>query len=120
MRTLGSDRNSTPTPPSDSLSLPEAFRPFFWDCDFSRLSWKENRDFIISRVLSHGTWEAIQWLREMVGDESLRDYLVAHHGKGLSPHQLRFWELVLHLPDQAVSAWLNDARRTVWDQRVTE
>jgi hypothetical protein len=120
MPTRGSNRNSRHTLPSDSLSLPEMVRPFFWDCDFSRISWKEDRDFIISRILSHGTWKAIQWLREMVGDEFLRDYLVAHQGKNLSPHQLRFWELILRLPHQAVSAWLSDARRTVWGRRVTE
>jgi hypothetical protein len=56
----------------------------------------------------------------MVGDEFLREYLVAHHGKNLSPHQLRFWELILRLPHQDVSAWLSDAGRTVWDRRVTE
>ncbi len=120
MYTSGSHRDYTHTSPPDSLSLPEMVRPFFWDCDFSRISWKENRDFIISRILGHGTWEAIQWLRETVGDEFLRDYLVAHHGKGLSPRQLRFWELILRLPHQSVSAWLSDARRTVWDRRVTE
>ena len=120
MQTRSSDRKSTHILPSDSLSLPEMVRPFFWDCDFSRISWKEDRDFVISRILSHGTWEAIQWLRETVGDEFLCSYLVEHHGKGLSRHQLRFWELILRLPDQTVSAWLSDARRTVWDQRVTE
>ena len=120
MNTPGADRNSTHRLPSGSLSLSETLRPFFWDCDFSRISWKEDREFIVGRILSHGTWEAIQWLRETVGDESLRDYLVAHHGKNLSPHQLRFWELILRLPHQAVSAWLSDAGRTVWDRRVTE
>jgi len=118
MNTPGADRNSTHRLPSGSLTLSETLRPFFWDCDFSRISWKEDREFIVGRILSHGTWEAIQWLRETVGDEFLRDYLVAHHGKNLSPHQLRFWELILHLPHQAVSAWLGDAGRTVWDRRV--
>jgi len=120
MHTLGSDRKFTNTPPSDLLSLPEMLRPFFWDCDFSHVSWKEDRDFIISRILSQGTWEAIQWLRKTVGDELLRDYLVTHHGKDLNPCQLRFWELILSIPHQAVSAWLSDARREVWDRRAAE
>jgi hypothetical protein len=118
MQTKGSDHISAG--PSDAIRLPEILRPFFWDCDFSRITWKENSDFIISRILSHGTWEAIQWLREMIGDEFLRDYLMTRHGKDLSPAQLRFWELILHLPHTAVSAWVLDARRTVWDRRVTE
>jgi hypothetical protein len=118
MQTRGSDHILTDL--SDSIRLPEMIRPFFWDYDFSRISWKEDREFIVSRILSHGTWEAIQWLREMAGDEFLRDYLVTHHGRDLSPSQLRFWELILDLPHQAVSAWLSDVRRTVWDRRVAE
>jgi Family of unknown function (DUF6922) len=120
MHTHSSDRKSTRLLPSDPLSLPEMMRPFFWDCDFSRISWQEDRDFIISRILSHGTWEAVQWVRGTVGDKFLRDYLVAHRGKGLSPCQLRFWELILRLSHRAVSAWFRDAGRTVWDRRITQ
>jgi hypothetical protein len=120
MHTRSSDRKSKHILPSNTLNLPEMIGPFFWDCDFSRISWKDDRDFIISRILCQGTWEAIQWLRKTVGDELLRDYLVTHHGKDLNPCQLRFWELILSIPHQAVSAWLSDARREVWDRRAAE
>lgn len=43
--------------------LPALLRPFFWDHDFKALTWDEDHDLIIARVLASGTWEAITWLR---------------------------------------------------------
>lgn len=34
------------------LRLPESLRPYFWDTDMDKLSIKENRDFIISRLIT--------------------------------------------------------------------
>lgn len=92
-------------------------RPLFWDCDFSQISWVLHRDLVISRILANGTWEAIRWLRDALGDEGLREYVVAHRGRGLSPRQLRFWELILGIPRRTVSAWLKEPGRTVWEGR---
>lgn len=99
------------------VQLPELLRPFFWDCDYARITWTGHRDFVISRVLARGNWEAIRWLRETVGDGGLREYLAVHHGKELSPRQLRFWEVVLGIPHRTVSTWLKEPGRTVWDRR---
>ena len=92
-------------------------RSLFWDCDYSQITWTGHRDLILSRVLANGTWEAIQWLRKTLGDKELRDYVVAHRGRGLSPRQLRFWELILGIPHRNVSAWLKEPGRAVWDRR---
>jgi hypothetical protein len=99
------------------VQLPEMLKTLFWDSDYSRITWEEHRDFIISRVVANGTWEAIQWLRRTLGDKALRECLVASQGKGLSPRQLRFWELILGIPHRTVSAWLSQPGRAVWDRR---
>jgi len=99
--------------------MPELLRQLFWDCDYAQITWAGHRDFVVTRVLAHGNWEAIRWLRETVGDGALREYLMAHHGKGLAPRQLRFWEVVLGIPHRTVSAWLKEPGRTVWDRRQT-
>jgi hypothetical protein len=101
-----------------SEHLPEEFRPLFWDHDFRKLGWERDRDFIISRLLSHGDWQALQWLRSQVDSVSLRNWLLARRGAGLSSCQLRFWELILGLPHREVKEWLQEEGRKVWERRA--
>jgi hypothetical protein len=90
-------------------------RPLFWDTDFDRLDWGEHRDFVVRRVLSAGTWDAIRWLRAELGDPALRLWIEQHEGRGLSSRQLRFWELVLDLPSASVDQWLDSEGRKIWE-----
>src|SRR5512138_444463 len=98
-------------------SLPKSLKPYFWDYPFSKLSLRTDRDLIIRRVLSNGSWEAVRWLKKRVGDEQIKTWLIAHQGRGLSPHQLRYWELVLDLPKRQVNKWINVAKENPWGQR---
>ncbi|MCU0962019.1 MAG: hypothetical protein MUF48_18150 [Pirellulaceae bacterium] len=100
-----------------SDELPERLRPFFWDCDFDRLTWGEHHAFVMRRVLSVGSWDVVCWLRRRVGDVALRAWIEEHGGRGLSPAQLRFWELVLELPAGLVDTWLACPERSIWDGR---
>lgn len=97
--------------------LPKSLKPYFWDYPFSKLSINTDRDLIIRRVLSSGSWEAVLWLKKKIGDENLKKWLVAHQGHGLSPRQLRFWALVLDLPAQQVNQWVKTANETPWGKR---
>ena len=98
--------------------LPEMLRPLFWDCNFDRLDWLQDRDFVVGRVLVYGPWDAIGWLRGKVGDEGVRDWIVRHEGRQLSSQQIRFWELILDLPAELVAAWLRSEGRRIWDGRT--
>jgi len=97
--------------------LPKQLRPFFWDYEFSQLSLAKDRDLIIRRVLSNGSWDAIRWLRTRLGDRVLREWLIAHHGRGLTPRQLRFWGVLYDLPIRQVNRWVKTAQTGVWDNR---
>ncbi len=125
--------------------LPKQFRPLFWDHRFSDISIENNRDLIIRRILSIGSWDAVGWLRNIsiennrdliirrilsigswdavgwlrneLGDESLREWLISHNGRGLTPRQLRFWELVYNLPARKVNKWVQNAQRGIWAKR---
>jgi uncharacterized protein DUF6922 len=99
-------------------ALPRRLRPLFWDYRFATLTWEDDRELVISRVLSAGGLDAIRWLRQRAGDEGIREFLEHRHGAGLSPRKLRFWELLLKLPKRQVDAWLRDPSRQIWDQRV--
>jgi hypothetical protein len=98
--------------------LPSLLRPFFWDYDFDSLSWEDDRELVIARVLSSGDWNALIWLRNHAGDHFLRKWIERHQGSGLSPQKLRFWELVLGLPHRQVNTWLAAEGRKIWGKRV--
>lgn len=98
-------------------SLPKSLKAYFWDYPFSKLSLSTDRDLVIRRILSNGSWDAITWLRKAIGDEDLRKWILDHQGRGLSPRQLRFWELILDLPKRKVNTWVKVARGTEWHKR---
>lgn len=100
-----------------SASLPKSLQKYFWDYSFKDLSWSKDRDLIIRRLLTDGSWESILWLRKQIGDDSLRRWLITHQARSLSPRQIRFWSLVLDLPKLRVEAWTQTARSSPWSQR---
>lgn len=53
------------------------------------------------------------------GDKTLRTYILEHQGKGLSPRQLRYWQLIFDLPDGLVEEWIKQFRQSVWGRRVS-
>ncbi len=97
--------------------LPDQLRPFFWDHRFSSITLPDDKDLVIRRILSVGSWEAVRWLRKEVGDAELREWLISHNGRGLSPRQLRFWELLYSLPAKQVNKWVQSAQSGVWTKR---
>lgn len=110
--------NATGTFSDDSdAECPPSVRSLFWEYDVPELDWDEDRDLIIRRVLTEGTWDAIVWLRDRLGGATLRRWIEARFGDALSPRQLRFWELVLDLPSDRVDEWVDARRVSVWENR---
>jgi hypothetical protein len=103
--------------PAAAEPLPELLRGLFWEYDFDRLSWTSDRDLVLRRVLSEGPWEAVLWLRRRAGDEVLRQWILAHRGRGLDRRQLRFWQLILDLPGDEVDRWLAGREPDPWEHR---
>jgi len=100
-------------------TLPPFVRGLFWDLDPRSLRWDRDQELIVGRILASGPWETVQWLRARTGDEALRGWIEKHEGKGLSPQQLRYWQLVLGIPKRQVDRWLQSDRRQVWDRRTS-
>lgn len=111
-------RNHQRTQSARSSKLPITLRVLFWDYDFATLTWDNDRDLIMARILTAGSWDAVTWLRSRVGDDALGEWIERHRGDGLSPQRLRFWELILGLPHRQVNAWLAAEGRQVWDKRT--
>jgi len=110
---------TTKTTPSSTEDLPENVKTLFWDYDADTLDWATDWELITARILASGPWDAVQWLRDRLGDASLRDWITERRGRGLSPRQLRFWELILELPHREVNAWLSEQSKDPWHRRTS-
>lgn len=102
---------------AEAPDLPDFIKTLFWDVAPGDLRWDQHRDFIIGRILSSGPWGAVQWLRKREGDEAVRSWIERHEGRGLSPKQLRFWELILGIPSGRVDPWVERERSGIWGRR---
>ena len=100
-----------------SVRLPQQLKPLFWEFDFHRLSWGQHRDLVILKVLSAGGLADWKWLRGQMSTRELRNWIIAQHGRGLTPRQLSFWQVVLGIPASEVRRWLDAPERQVWDRR---
>ncbi|MCK6526619.1 hypothetical protein L6R50_03400 [Myxococcota bacterium] len=104
--------------PRSRTKLPEALRPLFWEYDFDELSWEEDLDLVAGKVLEHGAWRDLLWLRHTLGDEALRGWIAKRQGRGLSARDLRFWEVVLRIPHAQVTAWIEQPGKAIWERRT--
>ncbi len=110
-------RRTRPSPSQAPVHLPQSLREFFWDYRFDQLSWGRDRDLVIRRLLTVGSWDSILWLRRQIGDAALRDWIIARRGRGLTARQLRFWALVLNLPQKQIDVWVKQAASNPWSAR---
>jgi hypothetical protein len=97
--------------------LPDFISALFWDTDPAAFDPVRHRDFILGRILSAGSMDAIRWARVEFGDDAIRNWIVRHEGRQLSSQQLRFWETVIGLPGDVVSAWIATPERRIWEGR---
>lgn len=106
--------------PSDSPPpvVPDRLHQYFWEYSQDRLDWAQNRHTVILRLLQAGGMDAVQWLREQISDEEIRDFLVRRQGRGIDPRRLRFWALVLDIPRTEVDRWIGVEKSNPWSRRT--
>ena len=102
----------------DSVVVPPYVERLFWDYAPGTVSWPKDRETIARRVLESGPWAAVGWLRQQMGDAALRNWIIDHDGRNLTPQQLRFWQLVLHLPKRQVDGWVKRESGGIWARRT--
>jgi len=68
-------------------------------------------------VLQSGGTDAIAWLRSAVPDVDLAAWIRSRDGHGLDARQLRFWQVVLKLPEADVDAWVARFQSSPWGMR---
>ena len=101
-----------------SPAIPEELRRYFWDYQAHSLSWEEHRRTIVSRLLAAGGWDATRWLLDHLTEGEIRDFLMEREGRGLDPKRLRFWGLILDLPEEQVDRWVAARESDPWSRRT--
>ena len=72
---------------------PSCVRRLFWDVDPETVDLDKHRDYVIERVMAHGTWEAMCWLRDRYVSEVLADF-IRRRGARLAPREEAYWALI--------------------------
>lgn len=72
----------------------------FWDVELASIDPVLHEDFILGRVLDHGTWDDVRALRTALGDAALRSF-VARAPHRLDRRSLAFYRVVLGLEPSA-------------------
>ena len=78
--------------------LPKEFESLFWEYDPEDLSLSEDREFIVKRVLSHGSVEDFKALRKTVGDKEIKAVLRRTRVRGIDRRRIRFYQVIFSLP----------------------
>lgn len=98
--------------------IPDHLRQYFWEYDPEQLSLDSSRHTVLLRLMQEGGLDAVRWLRQNASDDELRTLLVRRRGRGISPKRLRFWGLMLNLPDAQVDDWIIAERSNPWNRRT--
>ncbi len=79
------------------LGVPCWMRAYFWDVDLSELDVTQNRDYIITRLLSLGDQHTLKW----VFDTYERDVIahVVKNSRGLLLKAAVFWQKYFNLSE---------------------
>ena len=77
--------------------LPDSVKLLFWDVEADTVDLESHADYVMERVMSRGSWEAMKWLRARYARESLADFL-RRRGERLTPRDRAYWALVAGEP----------------------
>ena len=72
-------------------SIPDRFRPLFWDASPGNIHIRRNARYIIERVLEFGDNEAIAWLQRVYATRTILDVLDT--SRAISDKSRNFWEI---------------------------
>ena len=71
--------------------LPQEFKKYFWDVEFSGLSLKKYPDFILGRIMNLGNLQALKWLLKIPKQEIMR---VVKTNREIDLKTRNFWRVI--------------------------
>jgi len=78
--------------------VPGWLEPYFWDVNIQDLDLKNNRIFIIERLLNDGNQAAVQWLFRTYSDREIKEAVLK--SRGLSLKTARCWQNYYSLEEE--------------------
>ena len=75
--------------------LPDSFKLYFWDVNFSSLCLQDNPHFIVKRILDRGNTKALKWVLANCSEEIIKETVMK--SKDMSPKTANFWADVYNL-----------------------
>ncbi|MFQ5648730.1 MAG: hypothetical protein ACE5IY_02200 [bacterium] len=91
--------------------VPKEYHKFFWEVKAEMLDTEEYPEYIIERILEHGTLESVKWLRSTIGDERIRSFVKTRGDRSLSSMTFNFWQLILKLSPEECTRMSSTRRK---------
>jgi hypothetical protein len=76
-----------------AVALPPHVEILFWDVVPADVDLEAHADYVIERIMSRGTRQAMRWLRDTYSRDRLARF-VMDHGDRLSPRDDAYWSLI--------------------------
>jgi len=90
--------------------LPRYMKKYFWDVNFTRLSIKQNRRFILKRILEYGDERGINWMRNhFLRSEIVKTLL---QSRGFTRKSANYWSLIYRIPREKIKCLKKRSSRT--------
>ena len=77
--------------------IPQKMKWLFWSYDLNGLCLKDNKDYIITQVLNHGTWEDLKWLFKVYSREEIKEVIKSPCRGVWFEKVLNFWSILFSI-----------------------
>ena len=92
--------------------IPKDFYPWFWDTVPDKISLKDNKNYVICRLLNKGNIEQIKWLLMTYTDEEIKD--TALHARDFHPAIANYLKDKFHLKKEDMTFYKMHVD-AIWD-----
>ncbi|HLC17348.1 MAG TPA: hypothetical protein VJL89_14105 [Thermodesulfovibrionia bacterium] len=102
-------------------TIPEFLYPLFWEYNPKEMDIIQHSDTIMGRIMEHGTWQAMCWLRVTYKAEQIVSFLERRGKRVLPLRELNYWALVSGVSEEKRKKWLKEAKEQlhVWRKRAS-
>ncbi|KUO62925.1 hypothetical protein APF79_14155 [bacterium BRH_c32] len=77
------------------LIIPDEFKKYFWDVEFNKLNFKEHPKYILSKLMTYGEIEAIQWILKNLPQKEITDFVNKYGNTKLDRRSYLFWSKII-------------------------
>lgn len=83
----------------ESITIPPAFKKFFWDSDFLKLKLPEHENYILNKLMIYGDIESIKWIIQNFDRGTVNTYLSTKGKFALDKKSYLFWNTITNMED---------------------